>query len=265
MNSKRIARNQLSEEEIRKKIIIDISKGRDIQEIAAEHRYHPKSVQRINRTFHGRRSYKRRKGAGRPQKLGPAEKVSLLNKIRAKPWLSCKDIVTELDLQVSPETVRRYLKSLGYIYKNPTKKPKLSQTDRAARFTWANAHKNFDFSNVVFADEASFWLNGSSKKMWIQKEEEYLAETIAHPAKVHVWGQITGDGIMTIETFRENLDSNLLISIMEGCLVREVNARYGKGRWILAFDNDPKHRAGKTLDFLEKAKVIFFLFFSPLR
>ena len=265
MNNKRPLKDQLSEEEIRKKIVLEFKQGMDIEQIAEQSCYHVKSVQRIVRNFSRRKSYKRRKGAGRPQKLTQTQKTQITNKIRSQPWLSCRDLANQIGGSISPETIRRYLKSLDYAFKFPTKKPKLTKKNQEDRLKWALKHKKFDFSNVVFADEASFWLNGHVQKMWIKKGEEYLAETLAHPAKVHVWGHITGDGYLTRETFHTNLTAKVLVSIMKSCLTRGMNRSYGKGGWILAYDKDPKHTAEDTVKYLRQANVRFLLIYLPER
>jgi len=42
---------------------------------------------------------------------------------------------------------------------------------------------------------------------------------------------------------------------MRESLTREANRDFGIGNWALAYDNDPKHRAGDTLRYLRGAKV----------
>ena len=61
MNKKKPAKDELSEEEIRKKITLEYKGGMKIEDIAVENQYHIKSVQRIVRNFLGKKSYKRRK------------------------------------------------------------------------------------------------------------------------------------------------------------------------------------------------------------
>jgi len=99
--------------------------------------------------------------------------------------------------------------------------------------------------------------------MWIKKGEEYLAETLAHPAKVHFWGHITGDGLLTLETFHTNLAARVLVSIMKSCLTRGMNRSYGKGGWIIAYDKDSKHTAEDTVKYLRQANVRFLLIYLP--
>ena len=106
MNKKRPAKDELSVEEIRKKIILEYKGGMKIEDIAVENQYHIKSVQRIVRNFLGKKSYKRRKGARRPKKLTQTVKMAIVNKIRSQPWLSCQKIASQLNNCVSAETIR---------------------------------------------------------------------------------------------------------------------------------------------------------------
>jgi len=98
--------------------------------------------------------------------------------------------------------------------------------------------------------------------MWIKKGEEYLLETMTYFVKVHVFGYITSDGILTVETFQENLDPKLLVVIMKECLTRYCNRLLGRNQWILAYDNDPKHRAEETIKYLKRAQVQLFNFLT---
>lgn len=256
MNNKRASKYDLEEEEIRKLIITADRQGMEIETIAEEVGYHPKSVQRIVREFKGKHDFKRRKGAGRPKKLSRSEKIAIRNSISTTPWLTCSELRTNLALKVCDETIRLYLQDQGYRFKQPVRKPRLTQKDKEARFNWALEHKNHDFTNVVFADETSFWLHSYTKKMWIKQGQEYHVGTLAHPDKVHVWGYITKEGEFSIKMFQENLTAERLIEIYKEGLTRGLNKRYGKGGWVLAHDNDPKHRAEKTIDYLTKQQVI---------
>ena len=211
-------------------------------------------MKNITRNFRTRRSFKRRKGAGRTKKLNQALKTAIRNKIKAFPWPNCSQIARDLNSEVCTETIRQYLRPLNYIYKRPCKKPKLTLGDIEERFNWASWYKRYGFSQVVFADEASFWLNNNIEKMWIKKGEEYLLETMAHPQKVNVFGYITVDGTFLIETFQENLNAKLLVLIMQECLTRRCNRLFGRDQWALAYDNVTMilNRAEETQNYLKK-------------
>jgi len=255
------------EELIRAEIMKDHRNGALPETIASTYGYTLYSVNRILKKFQGKRNFARRKGAGRPTILNQGAKIAIVNQVRSKPWLTCSEIARNLRIDVSAETIRRYLKSLDYSYKKPSSKPKLKNEDKVQRTTWATNHQDFDFSRVVFMDETSFWLNNKVGKMWIKKGEEYYYETVAHPSKVHVIGYINADGILSVRTFRQNLKSDLLVFFLKEFFVKECNEDYGRGQWTLAFDNDPKHTAEETKEYLRRARVSskFFFFSSSFK
>lgn len=247
-----------TEEVIREKIIENHDEGMEIEEIASMAGYHNKSVAKIIRNWSNSRTFQRTKGAGRPQSLIRADKVAITNCLRSKPWLSSVKIKEHLQLQVSSRTITRFLKEKGYVYQKPARKPKLKNNDKQNRLEWALMNKNMDFSNVVFADECSIWMREWSGKMWLKKGEEHYIGTEAHPKKVHIWGAIGLEGIISICVFEGNLNSSKLVAILKDSLIDEANSLYGKGQWILAHDNDPKHKAKKTQEFLNQEQVAFF-------
>ncbi len=247
--------SNLPEDQIRARILEDYSNGEDMDEIARRSGYHVNSCYRVIRRFKGKRSTKRQKGAGRSRILIQSVKIAISNCIRTKPWLGAAQIKKQLHLKIQPRTVRQYLNSLHYTYKRPYRKPFLSKQDKLNRVEWALKHKNYDFSNVVFADECSIWMTEWRGRMWVKKGSQHYIGTKAYDPKVHVWGAIGKDGVIGIQVFQGNLDAPRFIAILKESLIPEANARYGQGHWSLAQDNDPKHRASKTQNFLKSEKV----------
>ena len=76
--------------------------------------------------------------------------------------------------------------TIGYIYKKPSKKPKLSLN----RFRWAKSFKHYSFKDVIFTDECAIWQYSEPNMAWVKKEQEAMFEAQAHPAKVNVYGTI---------------------------------------------------------------------------
>jgi Transposase and inactivated derivatives len=126
MSQNKVWKNYMSEEEVRHKIITEYNKGTEFQEIAESSGYHEKSVSRIIRNFNGKKSFKRKKGGGRPQILTSSNKIAISNCVRSKPWLGSDKIKQHLGLKASARTIRLFLNGLGYKYKFPRKKPLLT-------------------------------------------------------------------------------------------------------------------------------------------
>ena len=184
--------------------MLEHKEGREAAEIANDVHCHIESVQRIIRNF-SKKNYKRRKWGGRPQKLNRNDKIRIKNRISNNPWLTAKELANELEIKSSAETIRKYLKSQGYKWKKTVQKQQLTKANKTPRFNWALRHKNYNFSNITFADGNSFWLHGHILNLCIKKGQEYIVETTSHASKVHVWGFLQSTGILAIETFQENL------------------------------------------------------------
>ena len=176
-----------TEEHVREKIIEEHRGGMEIEELASNSGYHENCVAKILRNFSHARSFKRAAGAGRPPDLTSKDKISISNCVRSKPWLSCGKIKTYLNLEAEAHKIRRFLKVKGYTYKLPKEKPKLSKQNKADRLEWALDHENTDFSNVIFADESTIWMDQWNGRMWIKTGQEHYIEKEAHPEKVQIW------------------------------------------------------------------------------
>jgi len=94
--------------------------------------------------------------------------------------------------------------------------------------------------------------------MWIKKGKQHFIGCEAHPQKVHIWGAMGNEGTISISVFQGNLNATKFVAILKDSLIDEANELYGKGNWTLAHDNDPKHKAKITQNFLKKEKVICF-------
>lgn len=108
-------------------------------------------------------------------------------------------------------------------------------------------------------------MNEWSGMMWIKKGSRHFIGVQAHPQKVHVWGALCQDGILGINIFTGNLNAPKLVAILKESLIKDANKLYGKGEWSLAHDNDPKHTAKKTTNFLKRQKVNFKQLYSYKR
>jgi len=214
------------------------------------------------RKFGEKRNFKRSKGAGRPPSLSRADKISIRNCARANRYYSRIEIKNHLHLQVSCETIRQYLHYLGYSYKYPRKKQKLTQANKTERVNWATFLRGFDLSPLIFADETSIWLGPARLRMWIRKGEELDVETTPHPDKVSIFGAIGQNGQVALKVFQQNMNSEMLISILRYNLIPQANQTYGPGLWGLAWDNDSKHTSQLTQDYIQNHYVKIFPIFS---
>ena len=82
------------------------------------------------------------------------------------------------------------------------------------------------------------------------KNEQYVVPRTKYTLKINCWGEFSAKGKVDLNFFHRNLDTNLCIEILEFSLP-EMN-KIMKNSIILQFDNDPKHKSLKTLEFYKE-------------
>lgn len=104
------------------------------------------------------------------------------------------------------------------------------------RIGWCNKYSNFDWDNVKFSDEASFWLEFTGRR-WVSIDENDYDFKVKYPVKIHVWGVISKKFERRIFVFTENLNAIGYLNILKNNLGVDDND------FIFQDDNDPKHRS----------------------
>ena len=151
-----MARNKYSAL-FKQKVIADFSNGVQQHELSAEYNVE-KSV--INRSVISRykvRGFVETKhNGGCPQKTSKATDCRLMRFVKKHPFATARDVIKELELKVSKNTVRRRLDIAGLFRYKAAKKPFISEKHRKARLEFAHTHKNWtveQWSHILWGDE----------------------------------------------------------------------------------------------------------------
>ena len=88
---------------------------------------------------------------------------------------------------------------------------------------------------------------------WVMKNEQYIVPRTKYTHKINCWGVFSAKGKVDLYFFNKNLDTNLYIEILEFSLP-EMN-KIMKNSIILQFDNYPKHRSLKALEFYKENNI----------
>ena len=195
----------------------------------------------------------RKTGSGRPPRLSLSIKRSLAQQIKRKPYLSLRSLANLAPGRPSHETVRRTLKRLDYRKNFPSTPPLVSEKNRENRVKWArkNKYPKRLWNQTIFADEMSVWLSRGKIKMWTKSNKIRVVPTTKHVPKINVWAAFSSMGTFPFCIFTKNMNSVMFISILEGHLLRQADV-FHQNEWRLAMDNDPKHTAKVTREFLAK-------------
>ena len=176
------SRPRLSQE-ARVRVVVLAEEGYSMNKIAQRLQIGRRTVQEIVKKHKETGSVKDREGRGRKKKTSNREdgciiKASLKDR-RKSSTILCKDINANLDIVISPRTIRRRLLEAGLKSCRAKKKPLLSVKAREKRLAWALEHQSFDWTRVVFSDESRFCLI-SDRPVNVRRRpgEEYLPEWI---------------------------------------------------------------------------------------
>lgn len=181
---------KLKQRDNRIKIVTAKKAGKKIQKISKAYGVHNKSVPRIWKTYKARGTCNRRKGSGRKSSLNKSDKQKIRNFFNNHPKATAVDAKKDLKLQVTPQTVRNYMHSVGYSFKNCTKKICLTQLQKQRRLLFAKKYRKKSFQRVLFSDECSVWLNRFNGKCWVRKNVSPKVFSPTHSPKVHLWGGV---------------------------------------------------------------------------
>lgn len=176
--------------------------GMSTHRIATELGMTQSTVFTIWKNFQERGTTQPLKSSGRPPKLNVRDKRMLgriLSKNRRLPLAAIRE---KMHVKVSPTTLRKAMKSIGFSNRVAAKKPFLSKEHMARRLAFAKEHRHWtisDWKNVIWTDESSFETGkrSSAVKVWRKSHERFSLDCLAPSFKsgrssLMVWGAFTG-------------------------------------------------------------------------
>lgn len=162
-----------------------------------------------------------------------------------------KNEINQLSIYLCNNTIINRMKEYGFYSCYPFKKPYLSELHKQKRLEFAINNYNTDWNLILFSDETTILKDGNfTKKIWISSEVDRIIRKIKHPIKRHVYGCISLGGIESYKIFKENMNSDLYISILDDTIVN-----YYLNNYMYQQDNSPIHKSKKTLEYLNNKNI----------
>lgn len=167
-----------------------------------------------------------------------------------------------LDLNISRDMLRRFLKSLGYSWKRMRKSLKSKQTQEVYEQKLSELkqlielHKS-GFIDLFFADESGFNMQGSVPYAW-QPKGEYIHITPSKTPGTQVFGLMSLDNRLEAYTCKGSMNSDMAIAFIND---------FNKSRTCptaIVIDNAPIHHSHKFHEQVAKWKQEdLYIFFLP--
>uniref|UniRef100_A0A8C6SCK5 Transposase n=1 Tax=Neogobius melanostomus TaxID=47308 RepID=A0A8C6SCK5_9GOBI len=205
---------------------------------------------------------------GAPCKISPRGVSMILRKVRNQPRTTRGELVNDLKragTTVSKVTVGNTLRCHGLKSCMARKVPLLKPAHVKARLKFAHDHLDDpeeSWEKVMWSDETKMERFGhnSTKRVWRKKNDEYHPKntipTVKHGGgSIMLWGCFSAHGTGRLHCIKERMTGAMYCEILGNNLLPSVRAlKMGRG-WVFQHDNDPKHTARITKEWLCKKHI----------
>ena len=260
-------RRELSQD-IRKKIIDKHLKGAGYKTISKQLEVPVTTVAHIIQKFKTHGTVANLPGRGRKRKIDDRLKRQIVRIVSKEPRTTSKEIKGELQGQgtsVSDRTIRRCLSQSGLHGRRPRRTPLLKKNHKKARLEFAKMHVDKPQSfweNVLWTDETKLELFGKAHQLYVHRlknqayEEKNTVPTVKHGGgSAMFWGCFAASGTGCLECVQGKMKSDDYQGILERNVLPSVR-KLGLSRrsWVFQQDNDPKHTAKNTQEWLREKR-----------
>jgi transposase len=210
----------------------------------------------VNR-WHDEHSVSDHERVGRPRCTEDETDFKIEQYADEKVVTTPKEIVRELELPLSPRTVRRRLDEVGLLGCVQQEEHAYTDENIRRRISFAEGYSRWmedDWSRVMFSDETHFYL-GHHGREYVQRpvgaglDPKYtlkteLAERLE--GKVSLWGCICVKGLGHAELYVDTLNARRYQNILALNLVSSAQQFWPQGQWWFQQDNWSVHTAGTS-------------------
>lgn len=203
--------------------------------------------------------------SGAPCKISPRGASLIMRKVRDQPRTTRQDLVNDLKragTTVSKKTIGNTLRRHGLKSYSARKVPLLKPVHVQTRLKFATDHLDDpeeQWEKVMWSDETKIELFGlnSARRVWRKKKDEYNPKntipTVKHGGgNIIFWGCFSAKGTGRLHRIEGRMDGAMYRQILADNLLPSVRAlKMGRG-WVFQHDNDPKHTAKATKEWLRK-------------
>ena len=206
--------------------------------------------------------------SGAPRKISPRGISIMMRKVRDQPSTTQEELVNDLKAvgtTVMKRTISNTLHRKGLKSCCVCKVPLLKRAHVQARLKFAKEHLDDPeeaWEKVMWSDETKIELFGinSTHRVCRKRNAEYNPKntipTVKHGGgNLMLWGCFSAKGTGQLHHIEGRINGAMYWEILGNNLLPSVRAlKMGRG-WVFQHDNDPKHTAKATKEWLKKKHI----------
>uniref|UniRef100_A0A803JIR7 Transposase Tc1-like domain-containing protein n=1 Tax=Xenopus tropicalis TaxID=8364 RepID=A0A803JIR7_XENTR len=192
----------------------------------------------------------------------------MIRKVRHQPRTTREELVNDMKragTTVSKVTVGTALRHHGFKSCIALKVPLLKSSHVQARLKFANDHLDDPeeaWEKVMWSEETKVELFGLNftRRVWRKNKDELHPKNTIPTVKygggnIMLWGCFSVKGTEQLHCIKERMNEAMHCEILSNNLIPSVRAlKMGRG-WVFQHDNDPKHTARITKEWLRKRHI----------
>ncbi|KAK3520079.1 hypothetical protein QTP70_012880 [Hemibagrus guttatus] len=203
--------------------------------------------------------------SGAPRKISPRGVKRITRTVSKNPRTTRGDLVNDLQragTKVTKATISNTLRRQGLKSCSARRVPLLKPVHVRARLKSAREHLDDpeeDWENVIWSDETKIELFGknSTCRVWRRKNAELHPKdtipTVKHGGgNIMLWGCFSAKGPGRLIRVKERMNGAMYREILSKNLLPSARTLKMKRGWVFQHDNDPKHTARATKEWLRK-------------
>ncbi|KAK3535392.1 hypothetical protein QTP70_012009 [Hemibagrus guttatus] len=203
--------------------------------------------------------------SGAPRKISPRGVKMITRTVIKNPRTTRGDLVNDLQragTKVTKATISNTLRRQGLKSCSARRVPLLKPVHVRARLKSAREHLDDpeeDWENVIWSDETKIELFGknSTCRVWRRTNAELHPKntipTVKHGGgNIMLWSCFSAKGPGRLIRVKERMNGAMYREILSKNLLPSARALKMKRGWVFQHDNDPKHTARATKEWLRK-------------
>lgn len=249
-------------------VLVERGQGATIKDLAATYNCNQRTIIRRIATFRqegrlGSKPIKRRLKLAEPAR----EEINQL--VKSDPFATLEEIKTKLNLSVTRETTRRYIKKTGLLSGISPKKFYVKPIDCEERMRVARLRSGWSverWSNIVFCDESGLDNSGFHRRhLWREPGTRYLQENIYKAPnktlRVNFFSSVSIFGTGELYTYSK-MNSALYCEIIEDMIVT-YRDKFGHDNFEIVHDNAAFATSHETTLFMSRKGYTKYLVRIP--